>query len=56
MHHTWKAKTKAIPVNRGIWNHLTARQYLSNILGKHEIKELLKTVILGTAHTHCSKY
>jgi hypothetical protein len=44
----WKAKTKVIPVNRGTWNQLTIRQYLSNILGKHEIKEL--TVILGTAH------
>jgi len=26
------------------------RQYLSNILGKHEVKELQKTAILGTAH------
>jgi len=26
------------------------RQYLSNILGKHEIKELQQTSILGTAH------
>jgi len=26
------------------------RQYLSNITGKHEIKELRKTLILGTAH------
>jgi len=26
------------------------RQYLSNIPGKHEIKELQKTAILGTAH------
>jgi hypothetical protein len=25
-------------------------QYLSNIAGKHEIKELQKTAILGTAH------
>jgi hypothetical protein len=25
-------------------------QYLSNIPGKHEIKELQKTAILGTAH------
>jgi hypothetical protein len=51
MHHTWQAKTKAVPVNRGIWNHPTTRQYFSNTLGKHEIKELQKTVILGTAHT-----
>jgi len=26
------------------------RQYLSNILGKHEIKALQTTAILGTAH------
>jgi hypothetical protein len=25
-------------------------KYLSNIWGKHEIKELQKTAILGTAH------
>jgi len=26
------------------------RQYLSNIPGKHEIKKIQKTAILGTAH------
>jgi protein required for attachment to host cells len=26
------------------------RKYLSNILGKHVIKEVQKTAILGTAH------
>jgi len=26
------------------------RQYLSNIRGKHEIREVQKTAILGTAH------
>ena len=26
------------------------RKYLSNITGKHEIEELQKTAILGTAH------
>jgi len=26
------------------------RKYVSNIPGKHEIKELKKTAILGTAH------
>jgi hypothetical protein len=31
------------------------RQYLSDIPGKHEIKELQKTVILGTAHTNYGK-
>jgi hypothetical protein len=38
--------------NRDNWNHLKSfRKYLSNILGKHEIKELQKTDMLGTAHT-----
>ena len=27
------------------------RKYLSNVTRKHEIKELQKTAILGTAHT-----
>jgi len=26
------------------------RKYVSNIQGKHEVKELQKTAILGTAH------
>jgi hypothetical protein len=26
------------------------RKYVSNITGKHEVKELQKTAILGTAH------
>jgi hypothetical protein len=29
------------------------RKYLSNILGKHKVKELQKTAILGTAHILC---
>ena len=32
------------------------RKYMSNIRGKHEVKELQKTAILGTAHTYCGKY
>jgi len=31
------------------------RQYLGNLPGKHEIKEIQKTAILGT-HTYCGKY
>jgi len=27
------------------------RKYVSNIPGKHEVKELQKTAIFGTAHT-----
>jgi hypothetical protein len=26
------------------------RKYMSNVIGKHDIKELRKTTILGTAH------
>jgi len=29
---------------------ISLRQYLSNVSGKHEIKELQKKAILGTAH------
>jgi hypothetical protein len=28
------------------------RKYLSSVPGKHDIKELQKTAVLGTAHTH----
>ena len=46
-------KTNVTPVI--LWANGNAsklhRRYLSNVLGKHEIKELLKkTAILGTAH------
>jgi len=36
--------------NRANWNHLKVRKYLSNILGKYEIREMQKTAILDTAH------
>jgi len=36
--------------NQGNWNHFRMRKYLSNILGKHDSKELQKTAILGTVH------
>jgi dihydrodipicolinate reductase len=46
-------KTKVIPLIIGATGTTSKsfRKYLSNIPGKHEIKELQKTVILGTAHT-----
>ena len=48
----WNVKTKVIPVI--IWATGTTsksfRKYMSNIPGKHEVKELQKTAILGTAH------
>jgi hypothetical protein len=45
-------KGKVIPVTRGETGTISKSliQYLSNIPGKHEIKELQKTAILGTAH------
>ena len=48
----WNVKTKVIPVIIGATGTIskTFRKYVSNIPGNHEIKELQKTVILGTAH------
>jgi hypothetical protein len=48
----WNVKRKVIPVIIGAtWTiSKSFRNYLSNIPGKHEIKELQKTAILGTAH------
>jgi len=45
-------KTKMIPVTIGATGTIpeSFRKYVSNIPGKHEIKELQKTAILGTAH------
>jgi hypothetical protein len=31
------------------------RKYVSNVPGNHEVKELQKTAILGTAHTYFGK-
>jgi len=48
----WNVKTKVIPViirATGATAKLF-RKYVSNIPGKHEVKELQKTAILGTAH------
>jgi hypothetical protein len=48
----WNIKTKAIPVIVGATGTISEsfRKYVSNIPGKHEIKELQKTTILGTAY------
>ena len=48
----WNVKTKAIPVTVGATGNVSKsfRKYVSNIPGKHEVKELQKTDILGTAH------
>ena len=48
----WNVKTKVVPVITGVTGTIsnTFRKYVSNIPGKHEVKELQKTAILGTAH------
>ena len=48
----WNVKTKVIPVIIGATETIskTFRKYVSNISGKHEVKEQQKTAILGTAH------
>jgi len=48
----WNMKAKLIPVIIGATGTISKsiRQYQSNIQGKHEIKDLQKTAILGTAH------
>jgi len=49
----WNVETKVIPVIKGVTETISKsfRKYASNIPGKHEVKELQKTAILGTAHT-----
>jgi len=48
----WNVKTKVIPEIIGTTGTISKsfRKYMSNIPGKHEVKELQKTAILGTAH------
>ena len=48
----WNVQTNVIPVIIGATGTISKsfRKYVSNIPGKHEVKELQKTAILGTAH------
>jgi hypothetical protein len=48
----WNVKTKVMPVIIRATGTISIsfRKYLSSITGKHDIKELQKTAILGTAH------
>jgi hypothetical protein len=48
----WNAKTRVIPVIIGATGNISKsfRKYVSNIPGNHEVRELQKTAILGTAH------
>jgi hypothetical protein len=47
-------KAKVIPVITAVTGTFSKslRQYLSNVPGKQEIKELRKTATLGTAHIY----
>jgi hypothetical protein len=48
----WNVKTKVIPVLISATGTISKSfiKYVSNIRGNHEVKELQKTAILGTAH------
>jgi hypothetical protein len=52
MHCMWNVKTNVIPVIIGATGTVSKsfRKYVSNIPGNHEVKELQKTAVLGTAH------
>jgi hypothetical protein len=48
----WNVKARVIPVVLGATGAISKsfRKYVSDIPGNHDIKELQKTAILGTAH------
>jgi hypothetical protein len=48
----WNVKTKVTPVIIGATGTISKsfRKYMSSIPGKHDIKELQKTAVLGTVH------
>jgi hypothetical protein len=48
----WNVKPKVIPIIIGATGTISNsfKKYMSNIPGNHEVKELQKTAILGTAH------
>jgi hypothetical protein len=48
----WNGKAKVIPIITGeTWNiSKSLKEYLSSIKRKHEIEELQKPAIFGTAH------
>jgi hypothetical protein len=48
----WNVKTRVIRITIGATGTISKsfRKYVSNIPGNHEVRELQKTAILGTAH------
>jgi hypothetical protein len=53
MQRMWNVKTQVTPVTIGATGTVSKsfRKYLSSVPGQHDIKELQKTAVLGTAHT-----
>jgi hypothetical protein len=49
----WNVKTRVIPVIIGATGTISKsfRKYVSTILGNHDVRELQKTAILGTAES-----
>jgi hypothetical protein len=52
IHRMWNVKARVLPVIIGATGTISKsfRKYVSSIPGNHEVRELQKTVILGTAH------
>jgi hypothetical protein len=52
IHRMWNVKTRVIPVIIGATGTISksVKKYMSTIPGNHEVRELQKTAILGTAH------
>jgi hypothetical protein len=48
----WNVKARVIPVVTGATGTISIsfRKYVRNIPGNHDVKELQKTAVLGTAH------
>jgi hypothetical protein len=48
----WNVKTRVIPVITGVTGTIlkSFRKYVSTIPGNHDVRELQKTAVLGTAH------
>ena len=54
IHCVWNVKAKVIPVTAAATGTISKCR-LSNVPGRHEIKEIQKTAILGPVRIHCGK-
>jgi hypothetical protein len=48
----WKARVMPVIVGATGTISKSFRKYANSVSGNHEVRELLKTAILGTAHIH----